>query len=1477
MKKISLIISSLFVALLVMAQRPDHLNNALTMYFPPVFSQDGGSCGSAQFIGYILTYELNASRNTDASLPKNQYPTHFTWLTSYQNVDKEYTPINQGVPNVEVYGGRTYSKLFGNQDCADKDYGWMQGYDKWYSAAFNRTASYSCFSSTMTPEGREELKNWLWNHSGDNRFFSGGVAGIGAAMSPTEVPIPSTETNRAIGVVGMKYVGTWDKVFNHALTVCGYDDRIEFDLDGNGIAGEKSKDEVGAWIICNSWGDGYANKGFIYCPYKYSVGVEKTIAEWTPGHTVARFNYRPLRMMKIKMDYTRRSELYLMAGANQDTSATEPSSTIYFDQFRNTGDGQNSDPAPEVPMLGRWADGMHHEPMEFGYDMTDLTDLFDRTKPIKYWFIIKTSYKSPGIGNGHVYNLSIIDYEVDENGIEIPCEVKEVVPLQGGKQTMIAVVVPGKEVFPPRNVQLQGKQLTWQTPMPSSYKAEKYYIYKNDNLIDSISADKSSYAVNDENANYTLTTAYYYSGKRIMSAKSNNAKNEEILSGGDNTVLDMNNSGFTIPNVFTEKLTTATIEFWVKPNVISSNNNMIGDEKSFFINLSASGQLQVGWNKSESGASVSTTRVFQKDKWTHVAVVVNNSTLSLYVDGIQKKTLTSNKYVGIPAMGNLVFGSTTGNMNCSIDELRIWKGVRILTDIYGNKDDQIVNPGKMSNLLAYLRMDKIVDDGIEKLKDFSAGNHAILTNNKFTYEINNNLFTGSKLKQQTTINYDNNCYAGQPLLFAVNSPVTTSSWQWNVANTKEKTSTMPITYFTFTETGEQQVQLSITDIKGTKIDSTFTVNIVEAPAPKLDFAISSDKVATGERFSLVNHSSGIGYTYKWLVPGGRETEINAYNCTAILDEPGTYDVTLVATDGLGHQTTMSKKVTAEKSAPSIDFDVVKKSLVKGETTYVVDNSKQNPTSWKWDIESTKRHITINGQNSSFVPQHPGYYDVTLTATNEVGSNSLTKNKHLVVSNANPKTSLHFTGAGEMIKIPNPIKEKTSAITIEFWMSASRLDGSFNFESESGLFATSCDATGMVTVSCNGKVAKSEAGFIKNNTWHHYALTIKAGAVKFYRDGELFSTSASRLSLSIPALSGNFVFGNTSHTFNGFIDELRFWTKELTETNIKSLCNAPISNPVASAASDKLVFYYDFNQNIGNVIDRTGNGYEGVRVNFGPEGDAWNSAEGVFTLDFDDSQTIGDVTSMYLTNYKSPFRHLNKTVNRTNSSRFLALEQGTTASTWKLENEVNKNNILTGVHVDTEHSKNFTVETKWSSFASELTNHLAYQTVTLPAGYYTFGFIQGSSTQADNSIILATIGDKLCDNTTYETEALAWSKATTNRVGFVVEEETPVSLGLIYNMSGQKNFNISEFYLNRCDYELFEADGLTNIYDAVKSGKEVEFKAVDGGIRFALDEKKKVSIYTIDGCCIFNDNIQGVHILAFQPGTYIVNGIKLDVK
>ena len=91
----------------VASARPDHVNNAETPYFPPVFNQDGGSCGSASRICYMFSHELNAYRGLDGKNPDNYYPSHFVWLLTCGNSGKEDFVMHVGVPSASVYGGQT--------------------------------------------------------------------------------------------------------------------------------------------------------------------------------------------------------------------------------------------------------------------------------------------------------------------------------------------------------------------------------------------------------------------------------------------------------------------------------------------------------------------------------------------------------------------------------------------------------------------------------------------------------------------------------------------------------------------------------------------------------------------------------------------------------------------------------------------------------------------------------------------------------------------------------------------------------------------------------------------------------------------------------------------------------------------------------------------------------------------------------------------------------------------------------------------------------------------------------------------------------------------------------------------------------------------------------------------------------------------------------------------------------------------------
>ncbi|MBQ8099159.1 MAG: leucine-rich repeat protein [Bacteroidaceae bacterium] len=503
------------------AERPDYVNNAKLNYFPPVMNQAGGSCGSASYESYALTYEINSLLRRSGIRTSAQFPSHWLYLLAYQHSDREEVLQKNGIPTANIYGGRTYSNLFGNQEWGDADNGRMQGYDKWLSAMYNRAERIARFRSDLTTEeGRNDLKDWLWNHQGDTAFASGGVACVGVAITGCKTAkTPSSLNNRKNSLSGKTYMTSWGPTYDHSVTIVGYDDRIEFDLNGNGTPGEEEAGERGAWIICNSWGSTWADGGFVYCPYSLGYSVLTDQIPMTPGRWIVRKNYKPERVFRILMDYSRRSEVQLVAGVSENVNASRPQKTVVMSMFNYDGNAKGVSPAPEVPMLGRWADKkLHTEPMEFGFDVTDLTSLVDKAKPLKYFLQINT--QSNAVGEGTVYELELRDYLLGAGSII--GAIEESVSIQnGGRTTYLSFTVPGTGSYRPESVTFADGKLSWKAPQESDLGLKRYLIYARGQLVDSVSADQLSYTLPNADAQEYLQVSALYESETGARSESN--------------------------------------------------------------------------------------------------------------------------------------------------------------------------------------------------------------------------------------------------------------------------------------------------------------------------------------------------------------------------------------------------------------------------------------------------------------------------------------------------------------------------------------------------------------------------------------------------------------------------------------------------------------------------------------------------------------------------------------------------------------------------------------------------------------------------------------------------------------------------------------------------------------------------------------------------------------------------------------------
>lgn len=1393
--------------------RPDHINNAETPYFPQVFNQDGGSCGSASRIGYMFTHEINAFRGTDASLPENIYPTHFTWLLTNSHSGKEGMAIANGVPNSIVYGGTTYSKLFGNQDCANPDFGWMQGYDKWYSAMFNRISCNS-FSplGVDTEKGREFIKNWLWNHQGDSDFYAGGICGIGVASACKQAPIENDPDgkNQTAGVVGKKYVTRWGDGVDHALTIVGYDDRIVFDLDSNKIYGEKDKDECGAWIIVNSWGDGWANNGFIYCPYKYGFPVrQQEGGAWKPEFYHVRKNYRPLRTLKIRMAYSHRSELKLTVGISSDLNATQPDVRIELEHFKFAGDGRSdkekNGTEAATPMLGKWADGkLHAEPMEFGYDLTDLSSVFDTRRPLKYFFCIER--KKGSIGNGKIYACSVIDYEFDRKGIETPLTGPAGRDIDGQEEmTFVASVVQGEPLFAPANLHYLPDEtatqgiLAWNTPQRSHYPIKGYILFENEVPADTLPAVQTRFPIRNKNADYSIAALYSFQDTlSVVSARTPSVRPSFERPYQPHSLL-LKECGFTIPDIFEENCMHATIEYWLKPYSWRNWNQSIGPGwGSFLIHANDDGSLSAGWD----GENRMDTHkgLIKTDQWQHFAFVIAQDTLTAYINGVPADTLISNGRKGIGGFKQFPFGThQDGALDGELVEVRIWKEARTPEQIKEFMYASFEPAGIPRPLAAYYRGETIGEGRQRMWRDFAGHCHAPIANYG-QYETLDELPDSLHIPTEDTfLSFelpDSDIRAGESFRVLPQCSPDIQTICWDVPGAGVKKLPVKVPTLLFPKPGKQKITLTGLTTTGEKVKAVRKVNVLPAPVPDAGFQPIRNEILAGERISFQPLHPIAGYRYEWSLERSDNPLVTTQNAAATYETSGDYTVSLkVSNPWTGESAQATQSIHVKNVAPDVAFDVTPMIVRKGETVDLADRSRYMPTQWNWQLDSRRFTTFARGTKARLKMDVPGVYDITLTASNEEGQGTLCRKGVLTVCNADSKNGLNFSNPSAAVTTQSALWQgPTREMTIDWWMNPGAKARLAGIGHEASTWQIDADKHGRMTVYIDSLPARSDNGFVISGQWHHYAVAFGNGQVRFMRDGETCKTVQLKdkkgRAVQVPAFP-HVRLGGEETPMNATIDEFRIWKKDLKDSLMQQYCNAPIDDVARAERADKLVLYYSFNQNGGDVRDLTSHNHTGKRTSFGPDGDAWGYSAGVFCLNFE--TPFEDISEKVLPPSRRPFATDGRSVNHKDSLRFQAFDYQSTG--WQVENALETDSISTGLYVDRNKENALCVYTSWDGFAPRLTNHKLYCTVKLPAGKYELEVIPYQGFSAGSSRLLVAGGKGLPDLPEADT-ALASAPLSERRLPFILTRETEVSLGILFDLQGHSGIAIDRIVLHK---------------------------------------------------------------------------------
>jgi PKD repeat protein len=263
-----------------------------------------------------------------------------------------------------------------------------------------------------------------------------------------------------------------------------------------------------------------------------------------------------------------------------------------------------------------------------------------------------------------------------------------------------------------------------------------------------------------------------------------------------------------------------------------------------------------------------------------------------------------------------------------------------------------------------------------------------------TLTLNSGTGTQAAITKQVTIvglPTANFTYTVDGLTVMFNSTTTNAtSFEWDFGDGGISSEEDP--EYTYSFGGFYTVILTATGPCGT---ATRTLTINTAPSP--EFSTLNQEGCAPMTVSFINESSNNAISYLWQFEGGSPGTSNSANPIVFYNAPGTYNVTLTASNSQGSQTIVKPDFITVRGIPVTNFI-----FIANGNTVTFTNISTGGTSYLWEFGD-------GNESTLFSPIHTyavgGTYTVTLTTTNECGSSTSVKT---VVLTAPPVAA--FTGS-----------------------------------------------------------------------------------------------------------------------------------------------------------------------------------------------------------------------------------------------------------------------------------------------------------------------------------------------------------------------------------------------------------------------------------------------------------------------------------
>lgn len=167
---------------------------------------------------------------------------------------------------------------------------------------------------------------------------------------------------------------------------------------------------------------------------------------------------------------------------------------------------------------------------------------------------------------------------------------------------------------------------------------------------------------------------------------------------------------------------------------------------------------------------------------------------------------------------------------------------------------------------------------------------------------------------------------------------------------------------------------------------------------------------------------GIGNIYTWDFDNDGKTDATTKDASFIFTTAGTYKIKMVAANCKGKDSVFKNiKIVAPTQVPVPDFTASLDTVAMDEPVTFFDKSKFGPSGWEWSFSPNNEYYLngtdFNSRNPVVAFFEPGYYDVTLTASNSLGTGQpVTKRKFIYVKDKKDLCVFPYTSEFEAGKI-----------------------------------------------------------------------------------------------------------------------------------------------------------------------------------------------------------------------------------------------------------------------------------------------------------------------------------------------------------------------------------------------------------------------------------------------------------------------------